>query len=351
MNPWRVKACSIVRGHLLQHAVTTRRISSARQTAQNNTQTMAPQLIFGTGVLGMDGTEFQDKDAVTDLLSTLKQLGINRLDTAARYPPFNPGRSEQLIGEADTSGAFVVDTKVYTEVGDGSGDLTQAAMQKSVGGSLSRLQRPHVNVLFAHRPDPATPLEEQVRGFQDQVSRGLAREWGVANHPPEALERIIALCAEKGWAKPTWYQGTYNMLTRGAEARVLPVLRAHGMSFLASHALASGFLTGGHVDAEGRPTGRFAKNANLAHPEVAAAMKEFVDGCSAHDLQPVEVASRWTSHHSALGDGDAIVLGASKLEQVGDTVAHISKGPLPQEMVVLVDRVWATVTPIRGSMI
>jgi hypothetical protein len=61
---------------------------------------MAPQLVFGTGVLGFDRTEFQDNESVTNLLSTLKQLGINRLDTAARYPPFNPGKSEQLIGEA-----------------------------------------------------------------------------------------------------------------------------------------------------------------------------------------------------------------------------------------------------------
>lgn len=312
---------------------------------------MPPQLVFGTGVLGMDGTDFQDNDSVTKLLNALRQLGINRLDTAARYPPFNPGKSEQLIGESTNGDAFVVDTKVYTEVGDGSGDLTQSAMQKSVDGSLKRLQRPQVNVLFAHRPDPATPLEEQVQGFQDQVSRGLAREWGVANHPPETLERIIDLCEQKGWAKPRWYQGTYNMLTRGAESRVLAILRAHGMSFLASHALASGFLTGKHVDAEGRPTGRFAKNAGLATPEVTAAMKEFVDGCSVHNLQPVEVASRWISHHSALGDNDAVVLGASKLAQVGETVEYIGKGPLPDEIVALVESLWAAVKPIRGSTI
>lgn len=301
----------------------------------------------------MDGTDFQDKDSVTNLLNALKQLHISRLDTAARYPPFNPGKAEQLIGEANNGDAFVVDTKVYTEVGDGSGDLTQAGMQKSVDGSLPRLQRPQVNVLFAHRPDPATPLEDQIQGFQNQVSKGLAKKWGVANHPPETLERIIELCEQKGWTKPMWYQGTYNMLTRGAETRVLPILRAHGMSFLASHALASGFLTGKHVDGEGRATGRFAKNAGLASPEVAAAMKEFVfvEGCKANNLQPVEVASRWISHHSALGDEDAIVLGASKLEQVGDTVANIEKGPLPEEIVALVDRAWATVKPIRGSMI
>lgn len=327
--------------------------TSYYRTAQKEPYLMAPHLVFGTGVVGMDGTEFQDSNSVANLLRTLTQLGINRLDTAARYPPFNPGKSEQLIGEShELSGIFVVDTKVYTEVGDGSGDLTQQAIQKSVDGSLERLHRPQgVNVLFAHRPDPATPLEEQVQGFQDQIAQGHAKEWGVANHPPETLQKIIDLCEQKGWVKPKWYQGTYNMLTRGMETRVLPILRAHGMSFLASHALASGFLTGNHVDDEGRPTGRFAKNSSYASPEVASAMKTFVDGCRAHSLPPVEVASRWIAHHSALGDDDGIVLGASKLAQVGDTVANIRKGPLPEQVIVLSEDLWDAVKPTRGPMI
>lgn len=115
----------------------------------------------------------------------------------------------------------------------------------------------------------------------------------MANHPPETLQKIIDLCEQKGWEKPSWYQGSYSLLTRGAETRVLPILRAHGISFLASHALASGFLTGKHVDADGNPVGRFANNTSYAAPEVAAAMKRFVAGCGAQGLPPVEVASRW----------------------------------------------------------
>ncbi|KAK7745522.1 hypothetical protein SLS53_003022 [Cytospora paraplurivora] len=217
---------------------------------------MAPQLVFGAGVIGMDGMEFQGSESVTKLLLKLKKLGIDRLDTAARYPPFNPGRSEQLLGAANAlSDTFIIDTKV-----------------NSVDSSLERLHRPQgVNVLFAHRPDPATPLEEQVQGFQDQ--------------------------------------GSYSLITRGAETRVLPILRAHGISFLASHALASEFLTDKHVDADGNPVGRSAQNSSFAAPEVAAAMKRFVAGCGAQGLPPVEVASRWVAHHSALGEEDGIVLG------------------------------------------
>ena len=140
------------------------------------------------------------------------------------------------------------------------------------------------------------------------------------------------------------------MLTRGPETRLFPILRAHGMSFLASHALASGFLTGKHIDDNGNPTGRFAQSGYAA-PEVATAMKKFIAGCKTHGLPPVEVASRWIAHHSALADEDSLVIGASKLAQVGDTVANIRRGPLPAPVVTLVDELWDAVKPIRGSMI
>lgn len=80
-------------------------------------------------------------------------------------------------------------------------------------------------------------------------------------------------------------------------------------------------------------------------------MKNFVKGCKAHALPPVKVASRWISHHSALGENDGVVVGASRLAQVGDTVTNIRKGPLPLEVVVLVEGIWDVVKHTRGSII
>ena len=103
---------------------------------------MAPQVIFGTASFGMDLTEFQDPATVKRLLEKLPDLGIYRLDSAARYPPMKPGRAEELIGETqDISGSFLVDTKVYTDTKtDGSGDLTSEAVEKSLLASLQRLK-------------------------------------------------------------------------------------------------------------------------------------------------------------------------------------------------------------------
>lgn len=104
---------------------------------------MSPQLIFGTASFGMDLTEFQDPQSVEKLLKNLKELGVYRLDSGARYPPRNPGRAEELIGETnDLSRSFIIDTKVYTDTRtDGSGDLTSEAIEKSMQASLQRLRK------------------------------------------------------------------------------------------------------------------------------------------------------------------------------------------------------------------
>lgn len=106
---------------------------------------MPPKLLFGTAMFGMPGHgSFQEVQAVLTLMSTLKELGINHVDTAARYPPPFPGRSEQIIGETATD--FVVDTKVLTNLStDGSGDLEKERMEESVKASLERLNRESVS--------------------------------------------------------------------------------------------------------------------------------------------------------------------------------------------------------------
>ena len=102
-------------------------------------------------------TDFQSSTSISNLLSALKDLGIHRLDTAARYPPLNPGRSEELIGEAlragdgggSGSGGFLIDTKVYTDLsGPGEGDLGMENVEESLKRSLGRMGRDEVGICF-----------------------------------------------------------------------------------------------------------------------------------------------------------------------------------------------------------
>lgn len=56
-------------------------------------------------------------------------------------------------------------------------------------------------------------------------------QWGVSNVPPPMLEELLQLCEKNGWKKPTCYQGQYNLVTRGMETKLLPILRAHKISY------------------------------------------------------------------------------------------------------------------------
>ncbi|KAK7996478.1 hypothetical protein PG989_004518 [Apiospora arundinis] len=321
-----------------------------------------PQIIFGTATFGFPNSAFQDAEAVSELLRTLRDLGVTRLDAAARYPPNSPGRAEELIGEATKeeagsgASAFLIDTKIMTDVSnDGSGDLAREAIEASSAASLQRLQRPEgVNVLHIHRPDPTTPLEEQLQSLHDQVSQGHCKAWGVSNVPPATLEKMLQLCDQKGWTRPICYQGPYNMVTRGMEEKLLPLLRAHNMKFNGFQSLAAGFLTGKLVNNEYAGT-RFGDD----HPygqrirqmfggaDLTGAMQKFDAEVKAQGLSSTEVAYRWLAYHSALGEGDGIIIGASRLEQVVETVGIIRHGPLPDAVVSLASELWEAVRGTR----
>ncbi|KAI2467834.1 putative oxidoreductase [Annulohypoxylon bovei var. microspora] len=322
---------------------------------------MPPQLIFGTAGFGMDQSEFKDAESVKAVLATVKGLGIRRMDSGARYPPLNPGRSEELIGEAaEISKDFDVDTKVYTDTRtDGSGDLSRENIRKSVEGSLGRLKMDGgINVLHIHRADPSTPLEEQIQGFNEQIVLGRCKAWGVSNVPVPTLTQILALCDERGWRKPVCYQGEYSIVSRGCETTLLPLLRAHGIRLNAFRFIGSGLLTGNLVNNKASGT-RFdpsnplggAMRRVFGAPDLLSAVRAFDGETRRRGSEPLEVAVRWIVHHSLLGEEDGVLLGASKTSQVVNTVELARKGPLSEELLKLVDELWDAVKETRGHII
>jgi aflatoxin B1 aldehyde reductase len=96
-----------------------------------------PQLIFGAASFG---DAFREPEDVQSVLELLKTYDVKYLDTAGRYPPTNPGRSEELIGLAKAAQqGFTIDSKILAGAGDGSGELTRESIERSVSASLDRL--------------------------------------------------------------------------------------------------------------------------------------------------------------------------------------------------------------------
>lgn len=85
--------------------------------------------------------------------------------------------------------------------------------------------------------------------------------------------------------------------------------------------------------------------------DLHAAMRKFDAGVKVQGLTSIEVAIRWMAHHSALGDDDGIILGASKPEQVKGTVGMMRMGPLPAEVLRMAEELWDTVEETRGEII
>ncbi|KAF7896380.1 hypothetical protein EAF00_006394 [Botryotinia globosa] len=192
--------------------------------------------------------DFSTKESVQDALEVLKALNISQIDTAERYPPTNHGRSEELLGEVRTpSQGFPISTKILaTKLGYGSGELEASAIRKSLDMSFKRLGVDQVDILDCHQPDPTNHLREQAAALNEHFKRGSFKRLGVSNFVPKLLQEFIQICEDNGFVKPSVYQGDCNLITRGMEKELLPILRAHSMSFFAFRALAAGFLTGNY---------------------------------------------------------------------------------------------------------
>lgn len=125
-----------------------------------------------------------------------------------------------------------------------------------------------------------------------------------------------------------------------------------------NRALAAGFLTGrvaenqvaGTRFANDNPLGQAMQNL-FGSEKLMTALKQFNQEVTAQNLKPVEVAIRWIVYHSALSEQDGVLLGASRTEQLRDTVGMIKKGPLPAEVLKSTEDFWLAVKDIRGSII
>ncbi|KAJ8128187.1 hypothetical protein O1611_g5450 [Lasiodiplodia mahajangana] len=143
-------------------------------------------LIFGGASIG---AAYTTRQQVAELLQTLQSLGVTRIDTAARYPPTDIGASERLLGEAGVAElGFSVDSKIFVgSVAEGS--LAPHAIEKSLTESYDRmrLHGHRLGVLHCHRPDPETPLAEQVKALDAQYRAGLFEKAGEDGHYHQPL--------------------------------------------------------------------------------------------------------------------------------------------------------------------
>lgn len=296
-------------------------------------------LILGTMTFG----ESVFMPDVGEFINAFLDAGYDELDTAYVY---NEGNCEKFLGEVlpELNRPFKIATKVNPRI---SGRLDAEAAYKQVNESLERMRLESVDTVFLHFPDPATPVEGVLGAMADLHDQGKYKELGLSNFPAWMVTDVWHICDKHGWVKPTVFEGVYNPLTRRAEAELNDCLNNFGMRFYAYNPMCGGLLTGRYGKFEDTPTdGRFTHRPNY---QGRYWKKSFFDGVEVikaaaekHGISSIEATYRWLAYHSMLNAerGDAILIGASKLNHLISNMETVKAGPLPEDMVAAFDEAW-----------
>ena len=299
-------------------------------------------LILGTMTFG----ESVFSPDVGAFLNTFLDAGYEEFDTAYVY---NNGDCERLLGEVlpKLNRPYRIATKVNPRI---SGKLDKEAAYQQVAESLKRLKLPSVATIYLHFPDPATPVTGVLEAMADLHDQGKFKELGLSNFPAWMVSDVWHICDRHGWVKPTVFEGIYNPLTRKAEIELNACLSHFGMRFYAYNPMAGGLLTGRYGTFKETPSdGRFTHRPNYRNrywkKSYFVALDLIKAAAEKHGLTSIEATYRWLAYHSMLnGDrGDAILIGASKLEHLKQNMETIKAGPLPEDLLEAFEMAWNVV--------
>jgi aflatoxin B1 aldehyde reductase len=311
---------------------------------------MAPRILIGSGGWGHNF----DIDQAREQICQLDRLNCREIDTSALYPSTNPHIAETFIGQI-VDNDLLIDTKAMWFDG-GNNTLSVDAVTKTISESLERLRTKKVHIFYAQGPDHVTPLREQAKAFDTVFRHGHCEKTGVCNFSPESFKEYLDICEEMGYVKPSVFQGQYNILCRGYEAKLFPLLRHHNISFVAFGPLAGGMLTGKvtltNNDPDALKGTRFdvSKDNKMGRagrywydkPVFHDAIRKFSDICKKHGVDMAEASMRWVLNHSVLDGekGDGVIIGPRNQKQIDTYATGIHRGPLPDDLVESINELW-----------
>jgi len=264
--------------------------------------------------------------------------GVNYFDTAEIY---GHGVAEIAMGKAfkklnKPRKDLVISTKMFT-CGEGvnSGMLSRKHLIEGCHASLERLQLDYVDVLFAHRYDPLTPMEEIVRAFNWLIDHGKTFYWATSEWTPEQIMEANLCCERLGLIKPIAEQAEYNLLMRkNLEVDLPPLFDKCGLGTTVWSPLASGMLTGKYNDGKVPEGSRFAgeklnqamtnrimgKYVEVGGPKFYDNLKAL--GALAKELKctQAQLALAWCMVNQ---DVSTCLIGASRVEQVTENLGAL----------------------------
>lgn len=285
-------------------------------------------LSFGSWVTF--GTQL-DEDRALECMQAAREAGVNFFDNAEAYAG---GRSEELMGRAFRElgwprWSYVVSTKLYWGIHDDvnmRNTLNRKYLLQGIDGSLERLQLDFVDLLYCHRPDPETPIEETVFAMHDIVTSGRATYWGTSEWSADEIRAAWEIAERHHLHKPVVEQPQYNLLTRRrVEVEYARLYEDCGLGLTTWSPLASGVLTGKYLD--GIPEGSRASlpgyewlAAMLTDPDTNDKVRRLVPLADELGCSLAQLAIAWCVRNPRV---TSVITGASRVEQVHDNMAAL----------------------------
>ena len=273
-----------------------------------------------------------DENNAFELMKTAYDNGVNFFDNAEAYAD---GKSEILMGKVLKRAAWkrsdlIISTKLFWG-GQGVNDrgLSHKHIMEGANNALKRLQLEYVDLIYCHRPDINTPMEEVVRAMNILINQGKAFYWGTSEWSAAQIIEAHAVAQREHLISPLMEQPQYNLFHRHkVESEFAHLYKEYGLGTTIFSPLASGLLTGKY--SKGIPD-----NSRLALKELSwlkerfqnegmqekiikiNQLKEIADGI---DISLTQLALAWCLKNPNVS---SVITGASKLSQMKENLKAV----------------------------
>ncbi len=286
------------------------------------------RMILGTGTFGKQ----TDEKEAHRMLDRAAEAGINFIDTADIYPPdAEAGSAEAIAGRwlSKKRAGFILGTKGGGKMGPAAWDAgsSRKHLLDAIDASLRRLNTDYVDLYQLHMDDLATPVDEMAAAMDTIVCSGRARYIGVSNILAYRLAKALGRQDTLKLSRFVSAQPRYNLLFREVERELFPLAQEEGLAVISFNPLAGGLLSGKYKHGDTPEKGRFSAelggfgqmyHARYWHErEFETVVK--VQEIATHDGTPITTISvAWILANPAI---TSVILGASRVEQLTDTMA------------------------------
>lgn len=290
-----------------------------------------------------------DVNAAVEMMAAAYDAGVNFFDNAEVYAG---GKSEEVMGAALKQlkwrrSSYLVSTKIYWGLNDRVNErntLNRKRLIEGINGSLERLQLDYVDLLYCHRPDKTTPIEETVWAMHNIIEWGKAFYWGTSEWSAAEIVSAIEVAERHHLHKPIVEQPVYNLLSRHRfSSEYERVYKEYGYGTTTFSPLASGLLTGKYsrgipADSRGALEGydwlrdRLTDQKTLAQVQALEPIAQEL-GCTLSQL-----GLAWCLKNPLVS---SVITGASRVEQVYENLKASEVAPkITPEILERIDKIF-----------